>query len=322
MIDFHTHIFPLNFPDYNKLFDTDIYINIKTIENETWMIYKCEKFRKISNNCLYLEDRLKDMDQRSIEKQVLSCIPIMFSYEAPPMEATEVCKFINGYLGNCVKRYPKRFLALGTLPMQDTESCLEVMKDNTNLIGYQIGSNINGLNLDDAKFYPIYKRLEETDLILFVHPWNMMGQSEMKDFWLPWLVGMPAETSRAICSMIFGGIFDKFPKLKVVFAHGGGSFCSTLGRINHGYNVRPDLCAHKCEHNPKHYCGKFYVDSLVHSEDDLKKIIRTLGEDNIILGTDYPFPLGEANPKYFLENANLEDRIIKKIKKDNLINIL
>ena len=149
-----------------------------------------------------------------------------------------------------------------------------------------------------------------------------MGQENMSEYWLPWLVGMPAETSRAICSMIFGGIFDKFPNLKVVFAHGGGSFCGTLGRIEHGYNVRPDLCGKKCELNPKSYCGKFYVDSLVHSKEDLNKIVNLLGEDNVILGTDYPFPLGDLEPDKSLEESGLSEIIKTKIKKDNLLKII
>jgi aminocarboxymuconate-semialdehyde decarboxylase len=322
MFDFHTHIIPPDFPDFNKLFNNDIYISLKKINVDTWMMYKNIKFRKIQDNCLYLEDRLKDMNERGIEIQVLSCVPIMFSYDAPNNEACVVSKFINDFLQYCVKKYPKRFMALGTLPMQDVDNCLKTISVNNNLIGYQIGSNINGLNLDNPKFEPIYKKLEENNLILFVHPWNMMGQEEMKEYWLPWLVGMPAETSRAICSMIFGGIFDKFSNLKVVFAHGGGCFCGTLGRIEHGYNVRPDLCATKCNFSPKHYCGKFYVDSLVHSKDDLHNIIRTFGEDNVLLGTDYPFPLGESNPRKFFEEVNLPKNVELKIKKENLLKIL
>lgn len=322
MIDFHTHIFPPNFPNYNKKFNTDIYINLEGNKNETWMTYKGNKFRKIKDNCLYLEDRLKDMNKMGIDKQVLSCIPIMFSYDAPIEDAIEVVTFINDFLKESVLQYPDKFMALGNLPMQDIESCLRVIEENNNFIGYQIGSNINNINLDHEKFYPIYQKISDKDLILFIHPCNIMVQENMSEYWLPLLVGMPAETSRAICSMIFGGIFDKFPNLKVVFAHGGGSFCGTLERIEHGYNVRPDLCAQKCELNPKSYCGKFYVDSLVHSKEDLNKIVNLLGEDNVILGTDYPFPLGNPEPCKTLEESGLSEIIKNKIKKDNLLKII
>ena len=131
----------------------------------------------------------------------------------------------------------------------------------------------------------------------------MMGMSKMKQYWLPWLVGMPAETTRAICSMIFGGVFDKFPELRVAFAHGGGSFPYTLGRIEQGFIQRPDLCAVENSNNPISYLNKFYVDSIVHSEDSLNYLIKTMGVKQIALGTDYPFPLGENPPGKIIENS-------------------
>ena len=124
----------------------------------------------------------------------------------------------------------------------------------------------------------------------------MMGQDQMQKYWLPWLVGMPGETVRAICSMIFGGVFKKFPKLRVAFAHGGGSFPITIGRIEHGFNVRPDLVAIDNPINPREYIGKFWIDSLVHDPQALNFIIELMGEDKICLGSDYPFPLGRASP--------------------------
>ena len=123
-----------------------------------------------------------------------------------------------------------------------------------------------------------------------------MGKEQMKDYWLPWLVGMPAETSLAICSMIFGGIFERLPNLKVAFAHGGGSFPSTIGRIEHGFNCRPDLVAVDNNVNPREYLDKFYLDTLVHDAPMLNYLIELMGADRLALGTDYPFPLGELAP--------------------------
>ena len=139
---------------------------------------------------------------------------------------------------------------------------------------------------------------------LFIHPWNMIGTSEMKKYWLPWLVGMPAETTRAICSMIFGGIFEKFPNLRVAFAHGGGTFPYTLGRIEQGFLQRPDLCSIDNNINPRNYLNKFYVDSLVHSKESLQFLIDTMGINQIALGTDYPFPLGESEPGSNISKLN------------------
>ena len=129
----------------------------------------------------------------------------------------------------------------------------------------------------------------------------MMGQDKMPNYFLPWLVGMPAETSLAICSMIFGGVFDKFPKLKVMFAHGGGSFPHTLGRVSHGWHCRPDLCNVNNIKDPVEYVGKFWVDGITHNQDALRYLIQVFGAEKIMYGTDYPFPLGDLEHGKFIE---------------------
>ena len=189
------------------------------------------------------------------------------------------------------------------------ERCVTELK----MPGLEIGSNINGLNLDDERFFPFYEAAEKLGCALFVHPWEMMGEQQMQKYWLPWLVGMPGETSRAICSMIFGGVFEKFPKLRVAFAHGGGSFPLTIGRIEHGFNVRPDLVAVDNPVNPRDYIGKFWIDSLVHDPAALKYIIKVMGADNICLGSDYPFPLGEQHPGLLIEQMNFEEELKEKL---------
>ena len=149
---------------------------------------------------------------------------------------------------------------------------------------------------------------------IFVHPWEMMGQEKMQKYWLPWLVGMPAETSLAICSMIFGGIFEKLPSLRVAFAHGGGSFPSTIGRIEHGFNCRPDLVAVDNPINPRKYLSKFWLDSLVHDQKMLQFVVDLMGAEKIALGSDYPFPLGENKPGELIRNSGFSDTV-----KENLL---
>jgi aminocarboxymuconate-semialdehyde decarboxylase len=138
-------------------------------------------------------------------------------------------------------------------------------------------------------------------MCLFVHPWDMMGQERMPNYMLPWIVGMPAETSLAITSLIFGGIFDKFPKLRVLFAHGGGCFPQTLGRISHTYHARPDLCNVNKVKDPREYVNKFYVDSLVHDDETFKYLLNLFGPEKIAMGSDFPFPLGDLEHGRFIE---------------------
>jgi aminocarboxymuconate-semialdehyde decarboxylase len=175
------------------------------------------------------------------------------------------------------------------------------------LPGIEIGSNVNGENLSKEKFHPIFEHAEKIGCSIFVHPWEMMGQDEMQKYWLPWLVGMPAETSRAICSLIFGGVLEKYPNLKIAFAHGGGAFPFTAGRVDHGFNVRPDLCAVDNSVLPSSYMKNFYVDSLVHDENAMNFIIQTMGAERIAMGSDYPFPLGEHHPGKLIESMDLSD---------------
>jgi len=134
----------------------------------------------------------------------------------------------------------------------------------------------------------------------------------MSQYWLPWLVGMPAETSLAICSMIFGGVFERLPRLRVAFAHGGGSFPATIGRIEHGFNVRPDLVAVDNDKNPRDYLGKFWLDSLVHDPSTLRMIVDLVGEDKVALGSDYPFPLGELDPGKLIHSMDDYSESVKQ----------
>ena len=134
----------------------------------------------------------------------------------------------------------------------------------------------------------------------------MLGDDRMSRYWLRWLVGMPAETSLAICSMIFSGVFERLPALRICFAHGGGAFPANLGRIERGFDVRPDLCAVDNDVSPKDYLGRFYVDSLVHDEQMLRYTLSLLGPNRVALGSDYPFPLGEAVPGTLIESMQLE----------------
>ena len=170
------------------------------------------------------------------------------------------------------------------------------------LCGVQIGTHVNDWNLDAPELFPVFECAAELGAAVFVHPWDMMGKERMPKYWLPWLVGMPAETSLAICSILFGGVLERLGNLRIGFAHGGGAFPATIGRIEHGFKVRPDLCAVDNRVNPREYLGKFYVDSLVHDAGALRHLLELVGASRVALGSDYPFPLGEARPGALVES--------------------
>ena len=255
-------------------------------------------FREVESNCWDPGTRMSECDHQFVDVQVLSTVPVMFSYWAKPKDTLEVAVFLNDHIAEICTKYPKRFVGLGTLPMQAPELAIAELRrcKEIGLQGIQIGTHINDWNLDAPELFPIFEACQDLDMAIFVHPWDMMGKDKMEKYWLPWLVGMPAESSLAICSLIFGGVFERLPKLRFAFAHGGGSFPATLGRIKHGYDVRPDLCAIDNPISPEKYMGKFWLDSLVHDPKMLDYIVGLVGENRVALGTDYPFPLGELEP--------------------------
>ena len=315
-IDIHTHIMPKKMPNWMNKFGYGDFIHLEHHNCKACMMKGDKLFRVVEDNCFDVDLRLQEMLETNVTTQVLSTIPVLFNYWAKAKDGLETSRFLNDHIAESVCKHPKNFIGIGTVPMQDVELAIAEMErcvHELKMPGLEIGSNINGKNLDDETFFPFYEAAEKFGCALFIHPWEMMGQDQMQKYWLPWLVGMPAETSRAICSMIFGGVFEKFPNLRVAFAHGGGSFPFTIGRIEHGFNVRPDLVAIDNEKNPRNYLGKFWLDSLVHDEDALHFLIKLIGEDKICLGSDYPFPLGELQPGKLIEDSKLMEAIKEKL---------
>lgn len=303
-------------PNWVQKFGYGDFIHLEQRNCKACMMKGDKVFREVEGNTFDADIRLKDMDDSAVTVQVISTIPVLFNYWAEPNDGLETSRFFNDHIADTVIRDNKRFIGLGTVPLQDIDLAIQEMErcmDELKLPGLEIGSNINGINLSDVRFDPFYKRAEELNCSLFVHPWDMMGEAQMQKYWLPWLVGMPAETSRAICSMIFSGVFIKFPRLKVAFAHGGGSFPATIGRIEHGFNVRPDLVAIDNTSNPRKAIGNFWIDSLVHDDKTLQFIIDVMGEDKICLGSDYPFPLGEHHPGKLIEALDLNKGTKEKL---------
>jgi aminocarboxymuconate-semialdehyde decarboxylase len=321
-IDIHTHIMPEHMPNWVQKFGYGEFIHLEHRNCKACMMKGDKLFREVEENCFREDARLRDMQNTGVDVQVLSTIPVLFNYWAKAADGLETSRFFNDHIAETVAGNTGSFIGLGTLPMQDVDLAIKEMErcvTGLKMPGIEIGTNINGKNLSEAEYLPFFEAAEKLGCAIFIHPWEMMGEKDMQKYWLPWLVGMPAETTRAICSLIFGGVFEKFPKLRVAFAHGGGSFPYTLGRIKHGFDVRPDLVQIDNKRDPYDYLSKFWVDSLVHDADTFGFLRKMMGDDKICVGSDYPFPLGEARPGELIEKLSLDKNAEEKMLYKNAL---
>ena len=307
---------PEKMPNWTKKFGYGEFIHLEHANCRACMMKGEKVFRVVEENSFKAEARLKDMGSTGVDTQVLSTIPVLFNYWAKAQDGLETARFFNDHIAETSAQYGEKFVGIGTVPLQDVSLAVKEMercRSELKMPGLEIGTNVNGKNLGEKDFFPFFEAAEKLNCALFVHPWEMMGEEQTQKYWLPWLVGMPAETTRAICSLIFSGVFEKFPRLRIAFAHGGGSFPYTLGRIEHGFNVRPDLVAIDNNISPSKYLGRFWVDSLVHNKEALHFLMNAMGENNICVGSDYPFPLGEHVPGELIEQMDLEKQVKEKL---------
>lgn len=309
-IDIHAHIMPERWEPLHQRYGYGGFIVMEHYREGVARMM-CDDgtfFREVQRNAWDPAAIIEDMDRHGVDVMVLCTVPVLFYYWAKPEHTLEWAQFINDHLANVVAQYPRRFVALGTVPLQDTRLAIAEMErclGQLGMPGIEIGTNVNGINLDDERLFPFYEAAEALGCALLVHPWNMLGAERLKKYWSEWLVGMPAETTLAIHSCICGGIFDRFPRLRMLFAHAGGAFPFTLGRISHGWRARPDLCNINRTRDPRDYAGHFWVDSITHDQRALAYLLDVVGDQRVVMGSDYPFPLGDLNHGCFIEQMDL-----------------
>ncbi|MFF2446347.1 amidohydrolase family protein [Neobacillus sp. NPDC058068] len=297
-VDFHTHIIPEDIPNFAEKFGGERWPTLeKTCSCGANIMVAGKVFREVTHQVWDPEQRIKDMDEEGVDIQVLSPIPVTFSYWAEPEAAEEMARIQNDFIAETVKKYPDRFIGLGTVPLQDVEVSIREMDrcmHELGLKGIEIGTNINGQNLDDPAFTKFFEMAEKWEVPLFVHPWETLGRERMPRHNFMYTVGMPSETALAAASLICGGVIEKFPGLKVCFAHGGGSFPYILPRLDQGWKVWPHLRV--INKPPSYYAKNFYFDSLNYDPLNIKYLVDRFGHEKIVMGSDYPFLLREIPP--------------------------
>ena len=304
-IDIHAHYLPRDWPDLARRYGEPRFPVIHHTDDGRHRIYKDGRFfREIWSKTWDAQERIDDYARFGVQVQVISTVPVMFSYWAKPAHALELHQALNDHMAATCRDFPRHYAGIGTVPLQSPRLAVQELErcmDQLGLQGVQIGSHVHlpdgqHWNLDAPELFPFFEAAADLGAAILVHPSDMMGRETMPKYWLPWLVGMPAEQSRAACCLIFGGVLERLPKLRVCFAHGGGSFPYSIGRIEHGFRMRPDLVATDNARNPREYFGRIYFDSCVHDDAALRYLLEVAGASTVMLGTDYPFPLGEQEP--------------------------
>ncbi|ABO68501.1 2-amino-3-carboxymuconate-6-semialdehyde decarboxylase [Geobacillus thermodenitrificans NG80-2] len=297
-VDFHTHIIPEDLPDFTQRYQGDRWPVLKrTCACGANIMVAGKVFREVTDQVWSPQKRIQDMEREKVDMQVISPIPVTFSYWAPVEEALAMARIQNDFIAEVVKQYPDRFIGLGTVPLQDVEIAIREMDrcvHELGLKGLEIGTNVNGANLDDPALLPFFEMCEQWNVPLFVHPWETLGRERMPLHNLMYTVGMPSETALAAASLILGGVMAKFPRLKICFAHGGGSFPYILARLDQGWRVWPHL--RLLDQPPSYYAKNFYFDSLVYEPVNIQYLIERFGHERIMMGSDYPFLLREIPP--------------------------
>jgi len=320
VIDIHNHFFPREWPDLAARYGTPNWPWIKHTEPGKAEIMVGDRFfRHINSACWDVEVRLSDMDRDGIDTQILSATPVLFAYERPVEHALDCAQLFNDAALELCAQGKGRLKSLCQVPLQDIDAaCKELSRClRAGHLGVQIGNHVGEKNPDDPGIVTFLHHCSDVGAAVLVHPWDMLAPQRMPKYMMPWTVGMPAETQLGIVAMILSGAFDKLPaNLRICFAHGGGSFAFLLGRLENAWQHHP-VARGVCELSPKQYLNRFYVDSAVFDERALEFLVGTMGADRVMLGSDYPFPLGENRVGELIRSSHLMDNAKAKLLGEN-----
>lgn len=293
MIDVHTHVVPPGWPDLGS--PGDPWLRMDSATAATIMLGDRE-FRRITDACWNADTRLADMTADGIDVQVVLPTPVFFGYDRNPADAARIAGIFNDLALEIAAQAPDRLIPFCQVPLQDTDAAaaeLDRCIANGHR-GVEIGNHVGDLDLDDARILEFLRHCASSDVAVFVHPWDMPVTPRTDPWMLEWLVGMPAETQLSLLHLALSGAFDRLPEgLRLGFAHGGGSFAYWCGRADNAWHQRHDLVGCDSEHPPSHYAGRVYVDSVVFTPAALQMLVAVHGADRVVLGSDYPYPLGE-----------------------------
>jgi aminocarboxymuconate-semialdehyde decarboxylase len=296
-IDAHSHFLPASILDLLRRDGARYSTPVQTRDDGRIFVITPERpWGPIGPGFYDLDVRRGYLANHGISTQVLMPPPFLFYYWADPQFSYAIIRAENDAIAEVVSGSTGCFAGLGTIPMHHTKlsvgECDRIKKNG--LSGVEIGSNVNGTDLDDERFWPIYEALESLGLAMLVHPNNVVGSERMKEFHLQNLIGFPADTTLAAARLIFSGVLDRFPKLKICLGQAGGFLPYIIGRLDLGFKVRPEC--RRSPSKPSDYLRRFYYDTIIHAPDPLAFLIEMVGADRVMLGSDFPFDMGSSDP--------------------------
>jgi aminocarboxymuconate-semialdehyde decarboxylase len=325
VIDIHNHFFPSSWPDLAARYGTPNWPWIKHTEPGKADIMVGDRFfRHIYSACWDPEVRLLEMDRDGIDEQIISATPVLFAYDRPVEHALDCAQLFNDAALELCGRGKGRLKSFCQVPLQDIDAaCKELTRCmRSGHLGVQIGNHVGSKDLDDAGIVTFLQHCASEGAAVLVHPWEMFGRDRMPKYMMPWTVGMPAETQLSVVALILSGAFDRLPNtLRVCFAHGGGSFAFLLGRLENAWHHHP-VARGDSQFPPSHYLNRFFVDSAVFDQRALQFLVGTMGADQVMLGSDYPFPLGEERVGSLIRQSNLPQHAKAKLLSGNATRFL
>lgn len=325
MIDMHTHIVPADFPAYPGLEKTHSWPWMRCGEgcHRTVMIGN-KPFREVSENAWDINRRLEEMAADGVERQVLSPMPELLSYWFSLDDALAFGRYINGTIAEMVAAAPQRFYGLGMVPLQDPERAareVRSLKYEYGLLGVEVGSNVNGIAMGDRRFDPFFAALQEENMCLFVHALHPTKERLYGPPLIEALVAFPNENGLGIAAFIVNDVLERFPRLRIAFSHGGGSFPMILPRLQHGWEISASLReAIPC--SPQEAARQFWYDTLVYSKPALAYLMEIYGKSQLMIGTDYPFIIRDAHPARRLEGLGFSEEDREALQTTNCLRFL
>jgi aminocarboxymuconate-semialdehyde decarboxylase len=320
VIDIHTHIVPENFPAYRgKGKDVPWPSMADAHACHKHVVISGKLYRTVSDGSWSVPRRIEQMSEMRVTRQVLSPMPELLSYWLPLDDAKVLIRYLNEQIAEMTAAAPERFVGLGCVALQDTDAAIEelgfVMK-NLKLAGVEIASHVNGVSIGDARFEPFFAAAERFGAAIFVHALRPAGQDRIVGAFPEQAVCFPGDVALACASMITGGIASRYPKLRIAFSHGGGTMSILMPRLVHAWNNFPKAKESLSE-SPATIARRFYYDELVFEPRAVRFLVDTFGQSQIVLGTDYPFALGDWSPLNTLEAAGLDAGTLAAITAEN-----